>query len=164
MKLPEISVRRPVTVTMFFLALLLLGVVSYFQLPVDLLPKIDPPAISVITVYPGTNATDVENDVTKILEDQLSAVNELDKLLSTSKDNISVITCKLNWGTNLDVASNDIRDKIDLAMPDLPRNIDKPMVFKFNSAIAPVLILTVNANESFPQLSRLAKDVLADNL
>lgn len=164
MKLPEISVRRPVTVTMFFFALLLLGAVSYFQLPVDLLPKIDPPAISVITVYPGTNATDVENDVTKILEDQLSSVNDLDKLLSTSKDNISIITCKLNWGTNLDVASNDIRDKIDLAMPDLPKNIDKPMVFKFNSAIAPVLILTVNADESFPQLSRLAKDVIADNL
>jgi len=164
MKLPELSVRRPVTVTMFFLALLLLGVVSYFQLPTDLLPDIDPPAISVITVYPGTNATDVENDVTKILEDVLSSVNNLDKILSTSKDNISVITCKFNWGADLDVASNDIRDAINMARRDLPKEIDEPMIFKFNSAMAPVLIMTMSARESYPQLSRLAKDVVADNL
>lgn len=164
MRLPELSVRRPVTVTMLFMALLLLGVVSYFQLPVDLLPKIDPPAISVITVYPGTNATDVENDVTKILEDSLSSVNNLDKILSTSKDNISIITCKFNWGANLDVASSDVRDKIDLAKRSLPKEIDDPMIFKFNSAMAPVLIMTMTARESYPQLSRLAKDVVADNL
>ncbi|MCK5880209.1 MAG: efflux RND transporter permease subunit, partial [Holophagae bacterium] len=164
MRLPELSVRRPVMVTMLFLALLLLGVVSYFQLPVDMLPKIDPPAISVITVYPGTNATDVENDVTKILEDSLSSVNNLDKILSTSKDNISIITCKFNWGVNLDVASSDVRDKIDLAKRELPKEIDDPMIFKFNSTMAPVLIMTITARESYPQLSRLAKDVVADNL
>ncbi|NOZ13862.1 MAG: efflux RND transporter permease subunit [Acidobacteria bacterium] len=164
MKLPEFSVRRPVTVTMLFLALLLLGAVSYFQLPVDLLPKIDPPAISIITVYPGTNATDVENDVTKVLEDELSSVNNLDKLISTSKDNISIITCKFNWGVNLDVASSDVRDKIDLAKRELPKDIDEPMIFKFNSAMAPVLVMTMTARESYPQLNRLAKDVVADNL
>jgi hydrophobe/amphiphile efflux-1 (HAE1) family protein len=164
MKLPEISVRRPVAITMLFVGILLLGIVSYFQLNVDLFPKIDPPAISVITGYPGANATDVENEVTKVLEDELSSVNNLDKITSTSKDNISLVTCKFNWGTNLDVASSDIRDKIDLAVPRLPEDIEKPMVFKFNSAMAPVLVLTLNAKESYPQLSRLAKDVVADNL
>ncbi len=164
MRLPELAVNKPVTTTMLFLGVFILGLVSIFFLSIDLLPKIDPPAISVITSYPGASATDVENDVTKKLEDKLSSVNNLDKLISTSKDNISLVTCKFNWGTNLDVAANDVRDKIDLAMKELPKDIDRPMIFKFNSAMAPVLILSINAKESYPQLARLAKDVIADNL
>ena len=164
MRLPEFAVKKPITITMLFLGVFLLGAVSIFFLSIDLLPKIDPPAISIITTYPGASATDVENDVTKILEDKLSSVNNLDKLISVSRDNISTVTCKFNWGTNLDVAANDIRDKIDLAMKELPKDIDRPMIFKFNSAMAPVLILSVNAKESYPQLARLAKDVIADNL
>ncbi len=164
MRLPEFAVRRPVTVTMLFLGVFILGAVSIFFLNIDLLPEIDPPAISIITTYPGASATDVENDVTKELEDKLSSVNNLDKLISTSKDNISLVTCKFDWGTDLDVAANDVRDKIDLAMKELPKDIDRPMIFKFNSAMAPVLVLSVSANESYPQLARLAKDVISDNL
>ncbi len=164
MRMPEFAVKRPITTLMIFLGVFLLGAVSVYFLSIDLLPKIDPPAISVITTYPGASATDVENDVTKKLEDKLSSVNNLDKLISVSKDNISLVTCKFNWGTDLDVASSDVRDKIDLAMKELPKDVDRPMIFKFNSAMAPVLILTVYAGESYPQLARLAKDVIRDNL
>ncbi|MCK5582876.1 MAG: efflux RND transporter permease subunit, partial [Elusimicrobiales bacterium] len=115
MNLPGFAVKRPLTVLMFFLAIFLFGVISLSKLGIDMLPEIEPPAISVIVPYPGASASDVENDVTVYLEDQLSVVNNLDKLSSSSKDNISVVTCQFKWGTDLNAASNDVRDKLDLA-------------------------------------------------
>ncbi|PKN04989.1 MAG: hypothetical protein CVU74_04100, partial [Deltaproteobacteria bacterium HGW-Deltaproteobacteria-9] len=89
MRLPEISVRRPVATIMVFAAILLLGSVAFFKLNLDMLPDIEPPAVSVITPYPGASATDVESDITKYLEDQLSTTPNLDRMESKSKDNIS---------------------------------------------------------------------------
>lgn len=164
MKLPEIAVRRPVTTIMVFAAITLLGCVAFFKLNLDLLPDIEPPAVSVITPYPGASATDVESEVTKYLEDQLSTTPDLDRLESKSKDNISIVNCIFNWGTDLDVAVNDIREKIDLAKPDLADGAEEPFIFKFSSSMVPVLVMTVTAEESSPDLHRIVDKQIADPL
>ncbi len=164
MKLPEISVRRPVTTVMVFAAITLLGCVAFFKLNLDLLPDIEPPAVSVITPYPGASATDVESEVTKYLEDHLSTTPDLDRLESKSKDNIAIVNCIFNWGTDLDVAVNDIREKIDLAKPDLADGAKEPFIFKFSSSMVPVLIMTVAAQESSPDLYRIVDKQIADPL
>ncbi len=167
MNLPEFAVRRPTTVMMIFLAIALMGAISLSMLNIDLLPEIEPPAISVLVPYPGATASDVESDVTKYLEDQLSTVNNLDKLISLSKDNLAMVTCKFAWGTDLDVASNDVRDKIDLAKPDIHEHApdaEEPMLFKFSSATAPVMFVTVTATESWPQLYHLVDKRISDPL
>jgi HAE1 family hydrophobic/amphiphilic exporter-1 len=166
MKLPEIAVRRPVATIMVFAAITLLGCVAFFKLNLDMLPDIEPPAVSVITPYPGASATDVESDVTKYLEDQLSTTPNLDRLESKSKDNISIVNCIFEWGTDLDVAVNDIREKIDLAKPDLEKAKDAktPYIFKFSSSMVPVLVMTVTAKESSPDLYRIVDKQIADPL
>ena len=164
MRLPETAVRRPVTTIMIFAALTLLGCVAFFKLNLDMLPDIEPPAVSVITPYPGASATDVESEVTKYMEDQLSTTPNLDTLESTSKDNISVVNCTFEWGTDLDVAVNDIREKIDLAKPDLADGADTPYIFKFSSSMIPVMVLTVTARESGRDLYRIVDKQIADPL
>ncbi|QCQ22076.1 efflux RND transporter permease subunit [Desulfoglaeba alkanexedens] len=164
MKLPEIAVRRPVTTVMFFAAITLLGCVAFFKLNLDMLPDIEPPAVSVITPYPGASAADVESEVTKYLEDQLSTTPDLDRLESKSKDNIAIVNCVFNWGTDLDVAVNDIREKIDLAKPDIADGAEEPFIFKFSSSMVPVLVMTVTAEESSPDLYRIVDKQIADPL
>ena len=164
MKLPEIAVRRPVTITMIFSAIALIGIVGFLRLNLDMLPEIEPPAISVITPYPGASATDVESEVTKYLEDQLSTTPDLDRIESTSKDNISIINCIFNWGSDLDVAVNDIREKIDLAKSDLAAGSREPFILKFSSSMVPVLVATVTAKESLPDLYRIVDKQIADPL
>ena len=164
MSLPEISVRQPVTTVMVFAAIALLGSVAFFKLNLDLLPDIEPPAVSVITTYPGASATDVESEVTKYLEDQLSTTPNLDRLESKSKDNISIVNCIFDWGTDLAVATNDIREKIDLARPELADQAEDPFVFKFSSSMVPILVVTVTAKESRPDLYRIVDKQIADPL
>jgi HAE1 family hydrophobic/amphiphilic exporter-1 len=162
MNLPEIAVKRPVTIIMVFAALVMIGAVSFFKLNLDLLPDIEPPAVSVITPYPGASAVDVESEVTKYLEDQLSTTPDLDRLESKSKDNISIVSCIFDWGTDLDVAVNDIREKIDLAKPDIADGAEEPFIFKFSSSMVPVMVLTVTAKESSPDLYRIVDKMVAD--
>lgn len=167
MKLPEFAVRRPYTVLMIFLGIALMGAISLFKLKIDFLPEIEPPAISVLVPYPGATASDVESDVTKYLEDQLSTVNNLDELKSLSKDNLSMVTCLFDWGTDLDVAVNDVREKLDLAKPDIREHApdaQEPMIFKFSSASAPIMAVSVSADESWKQLYRIVDKQIVDPL
>jgi len=102
--------------------------------------------------------------VTKYLEDQLSTTPNLDRLESKSKDNIAIVNCIFNWGADLDVAVNDIREKIDLAKPDLADGAEDPFIFKFSSSMVPVLVMTVTAQESSPDLYRIVDKQIADPL
>ncbi len=164
MKLPEFGVKRPVATIMLFSALILISAVAIFKLKIDLFPDIEPPVISVLTYWPGASASDVEKNVTKYLEDQLVTVNNLDELTSKSIDNLSLVQCKFEWGTDLDTASNDIRDKIELAKRDLPKDIEKPVLFKFSSATAPILFMTITGPQSWPRLYHIADKVIGDEL
>ncbi|MDY6862314.1 MAG: efflux RND transporter permease subunit [Thermodesulfobacteriota bacterium] len=164
MNLPEFSVKQPVATLMLFLGVILLGVVSFSKLNIDLFPEIEPPVVSIITAWEGANATDVETEVTEVIENYVNAVNNLDSLISKSIDNLSVIMCKFDWGTNLDVATNDIRDKLELTKRDLPDDAESPMLFKFSSATAPIMFMTISGEKSWPRLYHLVDKKISDEL
>jgi HAE1 family hydrophobic/amphiphilic exporter-1 len=164
MKLPEVSVKNPVMTVMIFLGVILLGAFSLTRLKIDLMPDIEPPQVSVITIWPGASATDVEMSVTKYIEDQLTKVANLERLTSKSLEGLSVVTCRFKWGTDLDAATSDVRDALELAKRDLPSDIEPPMIFKFSTATIPVLYMFLSAQESYPQLYYLADKVVGDEL
>lgn len=164
MKLPDFSVKQPVATLMLFCAIILLGVVSLTKLNIDLLPDVEPPVVSILTTWPGASASDVESEVTEIIENQINSVNNLDTLTSKSLDNLSVISCKFDWGTNLDVATNDIRDKLELTKRNLPGDVDPPMLFKFSSATMPIMAITITGEKTWPRLYHLVDKKISDEL
>ncbi|MCB5250167.1 MAG: efflux RND transporter permease subunit [Candidatus Cloacimonadales bacterium] len=164
MKLPEIAVRKPVFTMMFFLAVLIFGIVSLTMLPRDILPDAEYPAITIVTVYPGASASEVEEQVTKMLENQLSSVTNLTKISSQSKENVSFISLEFDWNTNLDEASNDTRDMLELVKKDLPSSAYDPSIVKVNSSMVPVLIYNVTARESYNALDQILDEKMTDRL
>ncbi len=164
MKLSEFSVRQPVAAIMLFCALGLIGVWSALQLNFDMYPDIEPPVVSIITVWPGASASDVESEVTEKIEDYVNGVSDLDTLTSKSLDNLSIVACRFDWGTDLDVASNDIRDKLEMVKRLLPEGAEKPVPFKFSSATAPVLYMTVTAEKNRARLYHYVDKVIGDSL
>ncbi len=165
MRLPEFGVKFPVTNLMIFFAILVLGAVSLFRLPIDLMPEIEPPVISVITVYEGASAEDVETKVTEVVENNLATISNLDKITSRSLEELSIVSCRFDWGVNLDEASNDIRDKLEFAKRSLPDEIETPIVFKFNTALIPILFVGISSSqELYPQLYHIVDKEVGDNL
>lgn len=164
MNLPRLSVSRPVTVIMFYMALAVLGAFALSRLAVDLLPKLEPPAISVVTIYPGASAEDVEQKVTKLIEEQVSTINNVSKVTSSSKDNISIITVTFNWGTDIAEATNDIRDAIDRVKRRLPDDAEEPSIFKFSTSTLPVMMIGINSSESYPGINKIIEDKIAQPL
>lgn len=167
MNLPEFGVKRPVTNIMIFSAIIILALYSLTRLGIDSMPEIEPPAISVISAYPGASPEDVEIKVSEPLENQLATTPRLEKITSRSLEGVSVVTLKFIWGTNLDEASNDIRDRIELAkrfLPDIPDEMENPYIFKFNTAMMPVLYMGVTADQSYPELFDMIDNRIADPL
>lgn len=149
MSLYSTSVNKPVSTIMIFIGVVIFGIFSYINLPVDYFPKIDPPIISVFTFYQGANAADVEQNITRKLEDGFGSLTGLKKISSKSKDNISVITIEFVWGTNLDEATNEVRNAVGLAQKSLPDEVDPPTIFKINTSMVPVLMYSVTSEESY---------------
>jgi hydrophobe/amphiphile efflux-1 (HAE1) family protein len=167
MSLPEFGVKKPVTNLMIFLALIIVSLYSMSRLGVDMMPTIESPAISVITSYPGASPEDVEIKVTEPLENQLAITPGLDKITSISSEGISTVTLMFKWGTNVDEASNDVRDRIDQAkpnLPDIPDEISTPFLWKFNTANLPILVYGFKAERSYPELYDLIDRRICDPL
>lgn len=164
MSLPDISVRRPITTLMLFAAILIIGLVSFQRLPIDLFPEIEPPVISVLIQYPGASAQDVELNVTKKVESGLGSVSELKTMRSTSIDGISVTTLEFEFGTNLDEASNNIRDALEFVKRQLPDDTENPFIFKFSTNFFPIVFLGVTADASYEGLNKLVQDNIVDPL
>ncbi len=167
MNLPEFGVKRPITNLMIFLAIIILALYSLSRLGIDMMPEIEPPSITVISTYPGAGSEDVEINVTEELENQLGTTPGLEKITSFSSEGSSVITLKFIWGTNLDEASNDVRDRIELAkrfLPDIPNEMDNPFIFKFNTANIPIIYFGITAQQSYPDLYDLVDKKIGDAL
>ncbi|MDD4102743.1 MAG: efflux RND transporter permease subunit, partial [Kiritimatiellae bacterium] len=164
MRLPELGVKRPIFTLMVFIAILVLGGVSLMRLPVDLFPEIEIPSVTVITQWPGASVEDVEGRVTRVIENQLSIVNNLDEVSSLTREGVSAITSMFDWGTNLEEASNDIRDRVSVARRYLPDDIEEPIIYKFNSSAMPILVFAATARESWEKLYDMVEDDLGDAL
>lgn len=164
MKLPKIGVKRPVATAMLFIAIILIGVVSLKMLPLDLMPEMEFPSITVITVYPGASANEVEEQVTKPLETVLSGAEHLKEIKSTSKENVSFIQLSYNWGSDVTSAANNARDIIELVKRRLPNSARQPIIYKINSSMMPVLAYAINADESYNGIEQIVEDDIATHL
>lgn len=164
MKLPEISVKRPVMTLMVFLAVLVIGSISFLNLKLDLLPKIEPPVMTVITPWPGASASDVEQRITKVMEDNLSMLEGVDDLISRSLDNISVVSVKFKWGVDLDVRAGDVRDAVNFAKRELPSDAEESVVLRITSGTVPVVQVAMTAERSYQGLYHFIDKNVAEEL
>jgi HAE1 family hydrophobic/amphiphilic exporter-1 len=164
MKLPKLSVNKPVTTAMVFLAILLFGLVSLKMLPLDVMPAMELPSLTVLTVYPGASANEVEDQVSKILETVLSGVQDLKSIKSSSRENVSIISLQFNWGSDVTSAANNTRDMMELVKSRLPENANEPIIYKVNSAMMPVLMYSISAVENYNGLSQILEDDIAGPL
>jgi hydrophobe/amphiphile efflux-1 (HAE1) family protein len=164
MSIYEKAVKKPISVILIFVGVIIMGLFSLRYLPIDLYPEIDPPIVSVFTFYEGASAADIETNVTRILEDNLNTVSNLKELTSVSKDNTSLVMLEFEWGTNLDEATNDIRDAIGRVETYLPEGVEKPIIFKFSTSMIPIMLLSATADESYPALSKILDEGLVNPL
>lgn len=164
MSIYKSAVNKPITTMMVFVAIVVMGIYSLVQIPVDLYPEMDPPFISVMTTYAGANAADIETNVTRTIEDALNTVDNLKEITSISSDNLSVINLEFEWGSNLDEATNDIRDVIDRTIDMLPEDVERPMIFKFNTSMMPIVFYAVTAEENYPGLEKLLDEKIVNPL
>ncbi|HOY37966.1 MAG: efflux RND transporter permease subunit [Bacteroidales bacterium] len=164
MGLPKLTVQNPVTTAMVFIALVIFGVISWISLPRDLMPDIELPAITVITIYPGASAEDVESQVTNPLEVVLSGTENLKKLSSSSRENVSFISMQFDWGTDVSDAVNSARDLMELAKSKLPVDAMSPYILKINSSMIPVVVYTIQADISYNGLEKIAYEQIIDPL
>ncbi|MDP4281508.1 MAG: efflux RND transporter permease subunit [Bacteroidota bacterium] len=162
MKLPEIGVKKPITTAMIFIGILLVGIAALLVLPTDVLPDIELPTLTVITVYPGASADEVEQQVTKRLEEVLSGSSNLKKITSKSKENVSFITLQYQWNSDLNEASANARDLIGMAKHRLPDGAKDPQIMKINSSMLPVIIYGVSSKESYPGIAKIIEDKITN--
>ncbi|MDE6702712.1 MAG: efflux RND transporter permease subunit [Muribaculaceae bacterium] len=158
------AVKRPIMTTLCFVAVVILGLFSLSTLPIDLYPDIDTNTLMVMTTYQGASAQDIEQNVTRPLENVLNSVNDLKHITSKSRENISVITLEFEYGKDIDVLTNDVRDKLDLVSSALPDDAETPIIFKFSSDMIPILLLSVQADESMPGLYKILDEAVANPL
>ncbi|MBU0759186.1 MAG: efflux RND transporter permease subunit [Candidatus Omnitrophica bacterium] len=164
MNLPEFSVNRPVTTSMFFIGVLILGFISLTRLPRELFPSITYPQLTIVTTYENAAPEEVETLITKIIEETVGTVSNLKRISSVSKEGVSIVTAEFGWGANMDFASLGVREKIDLIKERLPLGSSDPIVMKFNPFEMPVITLSVIGEKSPSELLRLSRKFIKDEL
>src|ERR687890_2899498 len=135
-KLAEICVRRPVFATMIIMSLTVVGVFSFFSLGVDLFPKIDFPTITISVVNPGASPREIETEITDKVEAAVNTISGIDELRSTSVEGVSQVFITFLLDKNADIAAQEVRDKVDLVVPDLPDTAEEPVVQKLDTDAA----------------------------
>ena len=158
------AVNNPVTTALVFVALALFGVYSLINISIDRFPKFDANVILVMSSYPGASAEDIENNLSKLLENSLNGVSDLKNITSNSKENISIVALEFNEGVDIDVATNDVRDKLDAVNSQLPDGASMPMIFKFSLDEMPIMIMAATADESLSALGKILDDQVATPL
>lgn len=164
MSLYSSAVKKPVTTILVFVAVVIIGLFSLLKLPIDLYPDIDTNTIMVMTTYSGASSQDIEQNVTRPLENTLNSVEHLKHITSNSKENISIITLEFEYGYDIDVLTNSVRDKLDMVSSMLPDDAETPIIFKFSTDMVPIVLLSAQANESLPGLYKILDENVANTL
>ena len=164
MSLFESAVKRPIMTALCFIAVVIFGLFSFSKLPIDLLPDIETNTLMVMTSYSGASASDIENNITRPLENTLNSVEHLKHITSKSRENVSVVTLEFEYGYDIDALTNDVRDKLDMVTSALPDEANTPIIFKFSADMIPILMLSVKAEESLPALYKILDDNIANPL
>ena len=164
MSLYSSAVKKPVTTILVFVAVVIIGLFSLLKLPIDLYPDIDTNTIMVMTTYSGASSQDIEQNVTRPLENTLNSVEHLKHITSNSKENISIITLECEYGYDIDVLTISVRDKLDMVSSMLPDDAETPIIFKFSTDMIPIVLLSAQANESLPGLYKILDENVANTL
>ena len=165
MILSEISIRRPVLATVFSLLIVLLGMISYDRLSVREYPKIDPPIVSVRTVYTGATAQVIESVITTPIEDALSGIEGINTIKSKSREEVSEVTVTFVTDRNVEAAANDVRDRVARVKKLLPQQADDPVVNKIEADAWPVMWIALMSDRHSPmELTDYADRYLTDPL
>jgi len=159
-KLAEVCIKRPVFAAMIILALVVVGAASYFRLGVDRFPSFDLPNVSVRTTLPGGSPEEVESEISQKIEEVVNTVEGIQELRSVSVQGMSFVFATFNLDRNIDVAAQDIRDRVATVVRDLPRDADPPVIFKFNNDSSPVMTIALSADRPVRELTELADKVV----
>lgn len=164
MSIYRTAVNHPVTTSLVFIAFVVFGVFSLIKTSIAQFPEFDSNTIMVMSSYPGANAADIETNLTKVLENALNGVEDLKELNSRSKENISLIILTFEYGTDIEEATNSVRDKLDMVNSILPDGATLPVIFKFSADDMPIMMLSATADESAQGLEKILDDRLATPL
>ncbi|WP_413853026.1 efflux RND transporter permease subunit [Candidatus Ruminimicrobium bovinum] len=157
MSILRLPVDRPVTTIMIFCSVILMGVIAFSRIPQELFPAVEYPQITIVTKYEGAGPEESEKLITKIIEESAGTVKKIKRITSTSKEGVSIVSCEFLWGTNMDFASMNIREKIDLIKESLPKDALEPVVLKYNPMQVEAIILSANYKTPETSLERMAE-------
>jgi hydrophobic/amphiphilic exporter-1 (mainly G- bacteria), HAE1 family len=163
MALSRLAVRRPVAVAMFFLAVVLLGIISFTRLPVDLLPDVSYPRLVIHTSYPEVAPAEIERQVTEPIERQVASVPGVEEVTSSSRDGVSLVTLRFGWGTDMDFAMLNTRERLDNARAQLPELASRPQILRVDPDAEPIMVVSV-AGQDLLELRELAENVFRRRL
>lgn len=164
MSIYKTAINKPVTTILIFVAVMVIGLFSLNKLPIDQFPEMEPPYVTVLTTYPGASASEIETNVSKIIENSLNSVDGLKEISSQSKDNMSMVMMEMEWGTDLDEVINDVRSYIDMLKDNLPDGCSNPFIFKFSSSSMPIIQYAITARESYAGLDKIMNDEVIPQL
>ena len=164
MSIYKTAIQKPVTTALIFVAVIVVGIYSFLKLPIDFFPEMEPPYITVMTTYPGASASEMETNVTKVMENALTSVDHLKHITSQSKDNMSMVVLELEWGANMDEAVNDVRSYVDMTKNNLPDNCGTPMIFKLSTSTMPICQYSITAGETYAGLDKIMNDEVIPQL
>ena len=164
MRISEFAVKRKVTVLMGVLVVLLLGSVAYGRLPIDLFPDFSYPAAAVITSYGGAAPSEVEDHVTRPIEQALATVTDVTRVRSSSGEGMSVVTAEFSWGTAMDFAALEMREKVDQVRRFFPADAGQPMVVKFDPSLLPVMLVSLSGGDDAVALRELGDTTVRERL
>lgn len=158
--LTELAIRRPVLTAMASIVLLVLGVMGFTRLGIDMFPDVSLPFVTVVTVYPGASPSDVEEEVTNIVEDAVAGINGVDGIFSRSAENVSLVWMEFSMETPVDVAVQEVRERVEAVVRDLPDGAERPQVSRFDLNAFPVMVYSVSAGHDAERTRNLAEDVI----
>lgn len=164
MNISKFAVNRPTTVLIMFVLLVGFGLYTSLNLTIDLYPEINPPVLFIFTTYAGAGPEQIEELITRPLESALSNVSNVEKIVSTSAENISQVRLEFKWGRNMDEATNEVRDKIDYIKQYLPDEAETPRIFKFDPSMIPIMYLGLKGNKTPEELRKIAEDIVQPRL
>src|SRR5947209_7972703 len=164
MSISDICIKRPVFTWVLVAIPVVMGVVSYGRLGVDLFPDVDFPVCTVTTVLAGASVEEMETSVTKPIEDIINTVSGIDELRSTTMEGVSVVTVQFLLSKNGDVGTQEVRDKVNTILADLPERTEVPIIDKFDTGSMPVLTIAVSGRRDFREVTQIARKQIKERI
>jgi len=164
MSIIKLSVYRPVLTMMFVLAFVVMGLYSFLDLGIELFPQIDFPFVTVRTIYVGAGPVEIENLITKKIEEEVSAINGVKTISSTSMEGVSIVAIEFEVGVDVDVAALDVKDKVEIVKGELPEDAEDPAVLKFDMGAEPVMNLAISGSRPLDEIYEITDDIIKPEL